>query len=108
MFLRREEDARCCSWVMTGTRTIMMSRSVMSMVDGWPRSSSRKGSPAGRVARVDADHLPEDADPADVVIRIETDCGPWVQALIAAGYTVYAPNPLQAARYRVRQRCQIR
>jgi transposase len=49
-----------------------------------------------------ADHLPDDADPADVVIGIETDRGPWVQALIAAGYTVYAVNPLQAARYRER------
>jgi transposase len=49
-----------------------------------------------------ADHLPEDADPADVVIGIETDRGPWVQALVAAGYTVYAVNPLQAARYRER------
>jgi transposase len=49
-----------------------------------------------------ADHLPDDADPADVVIGIETDRGPWVQALIAAGYTVYVVNPLQAARYRER------
>ena len=49
-----------------------------------------------------ADHLPEDADPADVIVGIETDRGPWVQALIAAGYTVYAVNPLQAARYRER------
>ena len=49
-----------------------------------------------------ADHLPEDADPADVIIGIETDRGPWVQALFAAGYTVYAVNPLQAARYRER------
>ena len=37
-----------------------------------------------------------------VKIGIETDRGPWVQALIAAGYTVYAVNPLQAARYRDR------
>ena len=35
-----------------------------------------------------ADHLPEDADPSEVVVGIETDRGPWVQALIAAGYTV--------------------
>src|SRR6266568_1134593 len=35
-------------------------------------------------------------------IGIETDRGPWVQALIAAGYTVFAVNPLQAARYRER------
>lgn len=49
-----------------------------------------------------ADHLPDDADPADVVVGIETDRGPWVQALLAAGYTVFAVNPLQAARYRDR------
>ena len=37
-----------------------------------------------------------------VSIGIETDRGPWVQALIAAGYMVFAVNPLQAARYRDR------
>ena len=35
-----------------------------------------------------------------MVIGIETDRGPWVQALIAAGYVVFAINPLQVARYR--------
>jgi hypothetical protein len=49
-----------------------------------------------------ADHLPDDAGPVDVVVGIETDRGPWVLALVAAGYTVYAVNPLQAARYRER------
>ncbi|MBE1611618.1 transposase [Actinopolymorpha pittospori] len=49
-----------------------------------------------------ADHLPDQGEPVDVVVGIETDRGPWVQALIAAGYTVYAVNPLQAARYRER------
>ncbi|MFD5463877.1 IS110 family transposase [Kitasatospora sp. NPDC127059] len=39
---------------------------------------------------------------AEVVIGIETDRGPGVQALIAAGYTVHAVNPLQASRYRER------
>jgi transposase len=39
---------------------------------------------------------------AQVLIGIETDRGPWVAALIAAGYTVYAVNPLQAARFRER------
>ena len=45
-----------------------------------------------------------DADPdeVEVVIGIETDRGPWVQALIAAGYTVFGVNPLQASRYRER------
>ena len=56
----------------------------------------------GRLHALVADHLPEDAGPADVVVGIETDRGPWVSALIAAGYTVYAVNPLQAARYRER------
>ncbi len=49
-----------------------------------------------------ADSLPDDAEPADVVIGIETDRGPWVTALIAAGYRVFAINPMQAARYRER------
>jgi transposase len=49
-----------------------------------------------------ADHLAEDAEADQVVIGIETDRGPWVGALIAAGYTVYAVNPLQVARYRER------
>ncbi|MGI5229388.1 IS110 family transposase [Actinoallomurus sp. CA-142502] len=38
----------------------------------------------------------------EVVVGIETDRGPWVGALVAAGYTVLAVNPLQAARYRER------
>ena len=46
--------------------------------------------------------LPEDADDAEVVTGIETDRGPWVAALIAAGYTVFPVNPLQASRYRER------
>ena len=48
------------------------------------------------------DHLPEGAEPEQVLVGIETDRGPWVQALIAAGYTVFPINPLQAARYRER------
>ena len=44
-----------------------------------------------------------DAGPGQVAIGIETDRGPWVAALIAAGYAVYAVNPRQAARYRERQ-----
>jgi transposase len=50
--------------------------------------------------------LGDDIDAEDAAARvkigIETDRGPWVQALVAAGYTVYAVNPLQAARYRER------
>ncbi|HEY6278119.1 MAG TPA: IS110 family transposase [Streptosporangiaceae bacterium] len=45
-----------------------------------------------------------DADPdeAGVLVGIETDRGPWVAALAAAGYEVFAVNPLQAAQYRKR------
>jgi transposase len=49
-----------------------------------------------------AEQLGEDTDEADVLVGIETERGPWVAALLAAGYTVYAVNPLQAARYRER------
>jgi transposase len=38
----------------------------------------------------------------EVVVGIETDRGPWVVALRAAGYLVFAINPLSAARYRER------
>ena len=37
-----------------------------------------------------------------VVVGIETDRGPWVAALIGAGYRVYAINPRVAALYRKR------
>ncbi|MEV6412170.1 IS110 family transposase, partial [Kribbella sp. NPDC051718] len=45
-----------------------------------------------------------DADPdeVEVVIGIETDRGPWVAALVAAGYRVFAVNPLSASQYRKR------
>jgi transposase len=54
-----------------------------------------------------AAQLPEpglDVDPvqvlASVKVGIETDHGPWVAALVAAGYEVYAINPKKSARYR--------
>jgi transposase len=40
--------------------------------------------------------------PGKVVVGIETDRGLWVHALAAAGYEVYAINPLAVARYRDR------
>ena len=46
-----------------------------------------------------ADHV---NDPGEVVVGIETDRGLWVTALVAAGYQVYAINPLAASRYRDR------
>ena len=41
---------------------------------------------------------------AEVVVGIETDRGPWVQALIAAGYPVYRGQPAAGGPYRERHR----
>ena len=46
-----------------------------------------------------AEHAEE---PAQVVVGIETDRGLWVSALSAAGYQLFAINPLAVARYRDR------
>jgi len=46
-----------------------------------------------------ADHV---EDPSQVIVGIETERGLWVQALVAAGYEVYAINPLSVSRYRDR------
>jgi len=46
--------------------------------------------------------LPEQGTDAQVLVGIETDRGPWVAALIAAGYVVFPVNPLQASRFRAR------
>jgi transposase len=55
-----------------------------------------------RLHELIGEFLAEDAEPDEVAFGIETERGPWVQALIAAGYTVYAINPRQVARYRER------
>jgi hypothetical protein len=79
----------------------------VEIVDAEGKVLARRRLPEG-VAGVEAlhmlvaDHLGDDDEPESVVVGIETDRGPWVQALIAAGYLVYAVNPLQAARYRER------
>jgi transposase len=60
----------------------------------------------GGMARLHAivgEHI-GDADDVTVQVGIETERGPWVQALLSAGYQVYAINPLQVARYRERHR----
>jgi transposase len=43
-------------------------------------------------------------DPGEVIVGIEKDHGPWVGALAASGYEVYAVNPMAVARYRDRHR----
>jgi transposase len=42
------------------------------------------------------------SDPGDVMIGVETDRGLWVEALLGAGYQVYAVNPKSVSRYRDR------
>jgi hypothetical protein len=49
-----------------------------------------------------AEHLDPAGEPDQVLVGIETERGPWVQALLAAGYIVYPINPMQVARYRER------
>ncbi|MFE7217116.1 IS110 family transposase, partial [Streptomyces sp. NPDC057611] len=49
-----------------------------------------------------ARHGGEGLESGQVAVGIETDRGPWVQALIGAGYRVYAINPRQAARFKER------
>jgi transposase len=44
--------------------------------------------------------VPDDGEPSQVLVCIETDRGPWVRALRAAGYRVFGVNPRQAARHR--------
>ena len=46
--------------------------------------------------------LPSEEVASRVFVGIETDRGPWVTALRAAGYQVLAINPLSSARYRER------
>jgi transposase len=48
------------------------------------------------------EQLGRDVEGVEVMVGIETDRGPWVRALVAAGYTVFAVNPLSVDGYRRR------
>ncbi|HUR03507.1 MAG TPA: IS110 family transposase [Nonomuraea sp.] len=79
----------------------------VELMDASGRRMARARLPEGvagmtRLHAMIGDHLGEDPETAEVVVGIETDRGSWVRALVAAGYTVLAVNPLQAARYRER------
>ena len=76
----------------------------VELMDEQGRVLARKRLPEGvagmaRLHELIGEQLGEDADDAEVIIGIETDRGPWVAALVAAGYVVYGVNPLQASRY---------
>jgi transposase len=79
----------------------------VELMDAAGRVLAKRRLPEGvagmaRLHEMAGQQLGQDADGAEVVIGIETDRGPWVAALVAAGYTVYGVNPLQASRYRER------
>ena len=86
----------------------------IEIVDGQGRRLARRRLPEGldgvsRLHALIASVMPaewKDLAPADAAARvkigIETDRGPWVVSLVAAGYEVFAINPLSTARYRQR------
>ena len=79
----------------------------VELMDAAGKVLARKRLPEGaagmtRLHELTGQQLGQDDQDAEVVIGIETDRGPWVAALVAAGYVVYAVNPLQASRYRER------
>jgi transposase len=86
----------------------------VEVVDDQGRRLARRRLPEGfdgiaALHALIAAHLPEewvDLEPGQaqalVKVGIETDRGPWVAALVAAGYEVYAINPMSVARYRER------
>jgi transposase len=79
----------------------------VELMDAGGRVLAKRRLPEGvagmaRLHEMIGQQLGEDADGTEVVIGIETDRGPWVAALVAAGYTVCGVNPLQASRYRER------
>ncbi len=79
----------------------------VEVMDGAGRVLARARVPEGvagmaRLHELIGRHLGGDDAGAQVVTGIETDRGPWVAALVAAGYGVFPVNPLQASRYRER------
>lgn len=79
----------------------------VEVMDGSGRRLAKARLPEGvagmaRLHTMIGELVGEDADEVEVLVGIETDQGPWVRALVAAGYTVLAVNPLQAARFRDR------
>jgi hypothetical protein len=77
--------------VMDGTGTVLARRRLPEGVAGMAQLHALVGG-----------LLVEDADDGEVTVGIETDHGPWVMALLAAGYRVYPVNPQQSARFRGR------
>ena len=77
--------------VMNGTGKVLAKRRLPEGVAGMAQLHGLVGGLLG-----------EDADDPEVLVGIETDRGPWVTALLAAGYRVFPVNPLLSSRYRDR------
>jgi transposase len=97
------EGARCCLLATIGLRV----HHDIEIEDEAGRVLARRRLPEGLAGitvlhELVAEHLDPAAEPDQVLVGIETERGPWVQALLAAGYVVFAINPLQVARYRER------
>jgi transposase len=78
----------------------------VELMDAAGRVLAKRRLPEGvagmaRLHEMIGQQLGEDAD-AEVAAGTETDRGPWVAALVAAGYAVFGVNPLLASRYRER------
>ena len=79
----------------------------VELMDERGRVLARRRLPEGvagmaRLHELTGEQLGEDAGDAEVITGTGTGRGPWVAALVAAGYVVYGVNPLQASRYRER------
>jgi hypothetical protein len=78
----------------------------VEVMDGTGKVLVRRRLPegAGGMAQLHAlvSGLVDEDDDPEVLVGIETDHGPWVTALIAAGYRVFPVNPQQSARFRAR------
>src|SRR5262245_46319477 len=79
----------------------------VALVDAAGRRLARARLPEGvagiaRFHELIAEYAAEGEAPGRVVVGIETDRGPWVTALVASGYQVYAINPMSVSRYRDR------
>jgi transposase len=79
----------------------------VEVMDGSGRRLAKARLPEGvagmaRLHAIVGELAGDEADEVEVLVGIETDRGPWVAALVAAGYTVLAVNPLQASRFRDR------
>ncbi|WP_084463511.1 IS110 family transposase [Microtetraspora fusca] len=79
----------------------------VEVMDGSGRRLAKARLPEGvagmaRLHAIVGELAGDEADEVEVLVGIETDRGPWVAALVAAGYRVLAVNPLQASRFRDR------